>query len=548
MIKKYWLTAAASLIIILGAVVRLGGLEVSPPSLGFDEASLGYNAFSIMKTGRDEYGNWMPISLRSFNDYKPALYAYLIIPFIKIYGLTATAVRAPSALAGTISLIFLFFFLRKFIKNKWCLLLVFGMLSFEPWRLHFSRNALETNLSAMFFLIAVWLLIEAKSRLKLFWSTVFFGLSAYSYHSARLAAPLLLLFWAIDPIGWVEGKKKKIQFNKLWPIGLFFLWCVPIFVANNGNLLLTRFNQENVFSRFYPYAPKEVLPLIASPVYYFMGIVSGHVLSYISPINLSQRIFLWVKESPQFIPGMGMIGRLESILFIFGFLYLLKNLKKSPEMRLIAYWIIAGAAPAAATWTWFHPLRSLNIYPAIEILAAIGAKQVLFFLNNLIKNKIIKIIGLGAIVVLAAITSIFTLNNELLYSAYENHGEYQPGGFKEGMTYFKSLQENYDQVIVDTPHAQGFVFLLFYEAFDPKIIQEYANIRPRPGVVGNLNFDFGKFRFRKIDWPKDKNLHKTLFWGSAEITRREIEAVPGAKLRMIVPNALYDAAAIITID
>jgi len=166
----------------------------------------------------------------------------------------------------------------------------------------------------------------------------------------------------------------------------------------------------------------------------------------------------------------------------------------------------------------------------------------------LVKNKLFKVIIFGIISGIFAVTIVFTINNELLYSAFENHGEYQPGGYKEGMPYLKSIQDNYDQVIIDTPHAQPFVFLMFYEQMNPKFVQQFASIRPKPGITGNLTFNFGKFIFRKVDWPKDKNLKHTVFWTSADITEGEVEAVPGAKIRMKINNALYHTADIITTE
>jgi len=106
---------------------------------------------------------------------------------------------------------------------------------------------------------------------------------------------------------------------------------------------------------------------------------------------------------------------------------------------------VAGIAPAAATWTWFHPLRSLNIYPALEIIVAIGLVSLLILLMIWLKTNYLKVIIFGIISGIFAVTIVFTINNELLYSAFENHGEYQPGGYKEGMPYLKSIQDNYDQ-------------------------------------------------------------------------------------------------------
>ncbi|EKD55993.1 MAG: hypothetical protein ACD_58C00321G0002 [uncultured bacterium] len=533
-----------------GVALRFTGLEKSPPSLGFDEAALGYNAYSLLLTGKDEYGNFLPISLRSFNDFKPALYGYLTVPFIKLFGLNESSVRMVSALAGIVSLWFLYKLLSLFIKDKLVCSLIFLWLSFEPWRLHFSRNAFETHLSSAFFMIGAYYLIKNK---KIFWSLLFFGLSAYSYHSARLSVPVLIVLWGVDPLKWFWIDSVKEMLTSIWKgiikvwwiVGLFIVMVIPVFMANSS-LVLTRFNQENVFRRFYPYSPKELvagnpfLSINSNALYYFGGIISGHVMSYFSPINLNSRIYNWVKMSPQFIPGMGMLGWIEGVVFLFGLVVVIKSIKKSFEHRYLIYWMISGIAPAAVTWTWYHPLRSLNIFPAIEIIVALGAVDIL----KKIKNKLWYMV----IVVILLITVVYTINNELLYSAYENHGEYQPGGFREGMMTLKELSKDYDQVIIDSPHAQSFIFVLFYQQIDPDTVHKYAGMRPKPGVEGNLNFNFEKFVFRPVDWPKDRRLKRTIIWTDDTMSKEEIEVIPGAKLRMVVSNALYDAARIITIE
>lgn len=552
--KKILILVLLAGVVAGGIVVRFTGLGKSPASLGFDEAALGYNAYSLLKTGKDEYGNLLPLSLRSFNDFKPALYSYLTIPFIYFGGLNDATTRMVSATAGMVSLIFLFLFLKKFIRNQSLLLLVFAILSFQPWRIHFSRNAFETHLSSALFIVGCWFLINAKKRIKVFWSMVFFALSIYSYHSARLSAPMLLVFWALDPIKLIANKnfwgnsfgylaKKWKRFLPL--VGLVIL-SLPIFMADSGGNVLTRFKQENVFSKFYPYAPKEIVNPVSS-LYYLGGIISGHVFSYISPINLNERIFQWVKMSPMFIVGMGMFGWLEGIFFIFGFLYVIKRILKSFKMRFLIYWIVAGIAPAAATWTWYHPLRSLNIFPALEIIVALGIGQVFEYVNNIVTSKLVKRCLLSIFVVLISLSVVYTINNELLYSPYESNGEYQPGGYKEGMPYLKSVQDNYSRVVIDSPHAQNYIFLLFYQQFDPKVFQSYANLRPKPGVLGNLNFDFGKYSFRKVDWPVDRNLKDIVFWTSPDVPVSEVEQIPGAKIKKI-KNVLYDTASIITIE
>jgi 4-amino-4-deoxy-L-arabinose transferase-like glycosyltransferase len=85
-------------IICVAALLRFYHLSTVPPHLTPDEASLGYNAYSILKTGKDEYGQSLPIIFKSFGDYKPGLYVYATVPFVAVFGLNEFAVRAASAI------------------------------------------------------------------------------------------------------------------------------------------------------------------------------------------------------------------------------------------------------------------------------------------------------------------------------------------------------------------------------------------------------------------------------------------------------------------
>ncbi|MDD2482714.1 MAG: hypothetical protein PHE32_02550 [Candidatus Shapirobacteria bacterium] len=544
-------------IILLSFLIKVYGLAKSPPSVNFDEAALGYNAYSILKTGRDEYGNFLPLSLRSFNDFKPALYAYLSVPFIAVMGLNEVSTRMVSVTAGTFSLLFLYFFLKEFVKKKKLRYFIFAILAFEPWRMHFSRVALEANLSGFLFTAGAWFLYKKRK----FLAPIFFGLAAYSYHGARAAAPLLILLFIFDPLKLFFTKNFKTYKNWLFKFNFkyillflsFILLILPIFLANKSSQVLTRLRQENVFYRYYPFTPKELLSTDKSvwldaannPVYYFLGIMTGHMLSYFSPINLGGRVYHWVRGSVQYIPEFSMIGWLETVILVFGLIYLIKKIKISFKNRYLVYWILAAAAPAALTWNWFHPLRSMNLYPAIELVVALGFVNLVKILNKNLPKSLNKIIYFGSII-LFSLSILFIIINEYGYSVALNHGEYQPGGFKEGIPLLMKLQDNYDEIIIDSPHAQSYIFFLFYQSLDPKIVQAYADKRPKPGIEGNLNFDFYKYKFKKYDWPEQKNSSKILIWTSSEVKEEEIKNTPGANLFWI-QNARYKkVTAIIT--
>src|SRR5258707_180293 len=134
-------------IVILAAVLRLWQLGGVPASIDWDEAALGYNGYSILLTGHDEYGSFLPIVLRSFGDYKPALYAYFTIPFIKLFDLNASAVRMTSAIAGILAVLITYFLVKELfskglfsnLKDSASSLALLSalLLAISPWHIQF---------------------------------------------------------------------------------------------------------------------------------------------------------------------------------------------------------------------------------------------------------------------------------------------------------------------------------------------------------------------------------------------------------------------------
>src|SRR5258706_10515409 len=112
-LKKYVSSFLFCCIIILAIVLRFFQLGTNPPSLDWDEASIGYNAYSILKTGADEYGNKLPSTIRSFGDYKPPVYIYLDVPSVAFFGLNEVGVRFPSALFGSLSVLVMYFLAKE---------------------------------------------------------------------------------------------------------------------------------------------------------------------------------------------------------------------------------------------------------------------------------------------------------------------------------------------------------------------------------------------------------------------------------------------------
>lgn len=552
-----YITVAAFLFVFLS--IRVVGLENSPLSLNFDEAGLGYNAYSIMLTGKDEYGTPWPISLRSFNDYKPALYAYLTVPFIYFGGLNQTTVRLVSAVFGTIALFFLLLIFKQISGiSLFKSILIIGIISFLPWRLHFSRVAFESNLAMAFFTGAFWCLMNfEKKRIYKIGTITFSLLSIYAYHNARLAIPLLYVMVFLDPLqtGFKDIIKNPLRYiKKLWPLALVLIMYSPIFLASSSNAVLRRFDQTNIFSHYFPYAPKELLNnkaywfnILPSPAYYLGGWITSHLMAYLSPKNLALSIYPWVIKSAQSISGTGMIGWLGGLLFIMGIPQWLKFVTTKMEYRLIVYWIIAAIAPAAVTWELFHPLRSLNVYPAIEVIIGLGIVWLIRRIDKL-NSMLIRYSLLASLTVIFIVSSVYNTLNEFNYSIWDTNGEFQPGGYKEGAPLLSFLKDKYKVVYLDSPHAQNYAMFLFYMKYPPERIHKYAQARPPMGTEGFINFDFDNFVYKKYDWVHDKNKSNFVYWTSSEVIEKEISEIPGAKLYKIYDPLGRWAASIITKD
>src|SRR3989338_1293700 len=146
-------------ILILAAVLRLYRLGEFPAGFNADEAALGYNSYSLLLTGRDEHGHPWPVNLESFGDFKPALYSYLLIPWIKLFGLNEWVVRLPAATAGIIAVVLIYLLGKELIDRKFGLISA-ALLAVSPWHLHFSRGAWEVNLATTFILLGVYIYLR----------------------------------------------------------------------------------------------------------------------------------------------------------------------------------------------------------------------------------------------------------------------------------------------------------------------------------------------------------------------------------------------------
>ena len=182
-------------IFLIGIFIRIFNIQNYPNALNVDESSVGYEAYSILNSGTDRNGNFLPVYLVAWGSGQNALLSYLIIPFIQLFGLNTLSIRLPMAIIGCISL-FIFYFLLKEIKDKKLAIIGLAFLAICPWHIMKSRWGLESNLFPDFILYFIYFLIlglKYKKKYCYYISFIFAGLSAYSYATSFLFLPLFII-------------------------------------------------------------------------------------------------------------------------------------------------------------------------------------------------------------------------------------------------------------------------------------------------------------------------------------------------------------------
>lgn len=89
---------------------RLGLL---PRGVSNDEAVVGYDAYSILTTAKDQYNQFLPIYFKFFGSFTPGLFVYLQAIPIKLLGLNAFSIRILSVLSMLTVSYYIFVFWEK---------------------------------------------------------------------------------------------------------------------------------------------------------------------------------------------------------------------------------------------------------------------------------------------------------------------------------------------------------------------------------------------------------------------------------------------------
>jgi len=467
-------------ILVLGFILRIINLNKFPPSLNWDEISHGYNAYSILKTGKDEWGISFPTIFRAYGDYKLPVYIYLTVPSVAILGLNPLSVRLISILAGTILPLIVFLIIKHFFNQK-SLLPILGalLIAFSPGFIFLSRIALEANLFLFLFCLSFYFLLTKKYGL----STFVYSISLFTYNSSRVLLPfyLILIFFIL--------LKTKFKFLKNWFKFLPFILLIALAVFQTFNQSgQARFqwvtilddgatNKINELRQVYP-------RFLVNKATYFIFVAGENYLSHFNP----QYLFFDGGSNYQFsLPKFFLFSPFLLPFFILGILFLLKNIKKE-QFGLLLFWLLISPLPSSITRDAPHVLRSIVFLPIVAITTVLGLE---FFIKKLPKISIIY-----TILVLIYGQILFWPKYQTYSQKYSSSWQY---GYQEVVSYIKNNYSNYDQIVVTKKYGEAHEFLLFYWPYDPTQYQ----LSPNKDWNYHANWywvdGFDKFKFVN-DW------------------------------------------------
>jgi 4-amino-4-deoxy-L-arabinose transferase-like glycosyltransferase len=489
-------------IIALGFVLRFYQLDKFPVGFHIDEANLGYNGYSLLKTGMDDSGHRFPLYINMFDDNNPTGYHYMTILPIAIFGLTEFAVRFPAALFGGFSVLVFFALLYYLFLDKKVALLGAFLLAISPWHVGISRGSAETLVALFFVMLGFAGIIHGlrfKRRLSIVLGAMSLIASFFIYPTPRVFVPLL--FFGILALFLRSLLKYEKKFA-LYVVGAFVGVCLAsfllVFTVKGGT---GRFSQVSIFN--YPETKLVLTEQIAEEG----RIIKSRIITRLfhnKVINYTQTFvrnyfeyftgeFLFIGGGyPQLvrIPAMGGLYLVELPFILLGALGLF--LKKDPSSKIPFLWILFAPIVAALTVDDIPNLRrALVLMPMFELLAAYGFFYLLTLWPTLSRKFFLGIIGIFLFY------NFLYFLNQYFIQAQSHRTWYRNNGFDTMVKFTQDHYSQYDHIIVTKDAGGMYPLILFFSKYDPALYQ--AEGSPRNPDFGG----FGKYFFVPAACPSE---------------------------------------------
>lgn len=509
---------ALCFILFISLFLRLYSLNNVPLGFHIDEASLGYNGYSLLLTGKDENSNKNPLYIDMFGDNRPSGYHYLTVVPIKIFGLNEFATRFPGAIFG--SLIFIpFFFLVQFLfNNKKISLLSSLLISISPWSVVLSRASAETIVAIFLIILGYYLFvlgIRTKQRKYFFLGSFAMIASFFFYHTPRVFVPVLVLTSLIFLYPVWKNFTRKLKINLLLSFFILALASfILVFIIKGGT---GRFSQVNIFGHPEVRLVMEEqfredgitkTPVLISRTFhnkvinYSLGFIENY-FDYFSGkfLFLEGGLPAWYK-----VPAMGLIYLIELPFILIGLYYLLMSKNKYHKLPIL--WLLLAPVTAAITIDDVPNVqRAIVMFPMLELIAGFGFFS---FIERFSSSKFKYRFIFGIFTVLIIFNSLYFLHQYFVQSQIHRNW-YRYEGFNQMMDVVKNDYSSHNKIVISKSFGGIYPLVLFYAKYDPSTYQKEGSPKDKNGM------GFGKFFFVSSECPsinrdpKVPNVDKIIF-------------------------------------
>lgn len=493
-------------ILIIALILRIWQIGKVPVSLFGDELDLGYQAYSILHTGKDYYGNPWPLQFHSLAEYRTPLYLYSAVPTVAIFGISPLGVRLPAVIFGVLSILALYLLVKELTKREDLALVSTLVLTFSPWHLQYSRAGFEVTELLFFLIIGLYFFFRGLNNGKWMWlSVVCLVIGPWIYSTAKLFIPILLIFLFI------------VYFKKIFALPKKYLLYTCIAGLITGLPLVysivktpQRFDYISVFSdpTIEPQIgtlrgrdaamrgetgtglnPTFIDKLFENKITY----IGKEILDHYGQALSSDFLFRQGDPDPRQSPTrMGEFYKIESVSMLAGIVLFFALYKDRKSKIFIAFWILAGVFPSALTRDGGnHATRLILILPPLVFLISYGLVEGLKLFNNNYR-KIVTSLYLFAFVVCA----IMYFHNYYVHYPWDSEVWWH-AGYQEAIQTTKSIQNKYDKVVISTANEPPWVFFAAWYQYPPADWQKNFPIGndvilPGFGKVSHINkFYFG---------------------------------------------------------
>lgn len=515
------------LIILFGAFLRFYRIAEVPVSLFGDEIDVGYQAYSIFKTGKDYSGQPFPTYVHSLAEWRAPLLMYVTIPTVGIFGLSEWGVRIPPAIFGVLNILFIYLLIKELFKDERWALLGALLVAMNPWNIHYSRAAFEVTLLLFLILGGVWCFLKGVNKPWYFLgAAILFALTFYTYSTANVFLPLLLIILVII------YKKELLKLKKrrvIWiSLVIFFLLLIPIsreliFGQAGGRFsLISVFSDPKIIEEIHlkrlggvSFEGPSNVGLVERiftnrPVYWFLAISQNYLAAF-SPE------FLFSRGDPYFRHSVGKVGEfylIEAVLVAIGIFTLMKY--KGKEKWLIFLWLLFAPIPSSLTKDGSnHATRLFLMISPIAILSSLGVVQ----LFKLAKKKSVTIfLPPVACCLLLLFNFSFYLHRYFVYYPKESWRDWHYG-YKEAMVFIKDHQQEFEKILINDSYEPALIRYLFWTDYDPRKFhnnftgdQSKENILPGFDGFKLDNIFFGKPQ--QLGWWEEILTPKVLYLAS----------------------------------